>query len=100
VLFRSVTLSGAAGFYGALLGFGPADAPASWIPMRFIGTTTYLALAAGIVGAMPLQPMLESVRNRLKFGGVAEFAALSCVFLVAIAAAASETFHPFIYFRF
>jgi hypothetical protein len=32
--------------------------------------------------------------------GYAEFAALGCVFLSALAAGAGETYNPFIYFRF
>jgi len=77
------------------------------VPVQFIGPATYVALAAGIVGAMPLWPAISRFRASLQVAprwiqaaGVAEFAALALVFASALATAAGDTYHPFIYFRF
>jgi alginate O-acetyltransferase complex protein AlgI len=106
VLFRSFSIYAALGFFQVLAGFGAAP-PDSWIPTRFIGPATYAALLAGIIGAGPLKPILGrlSLGARTPAGwtrvaGIAEFAALSGVFVAALAAAASDTYNPFIYFRF
>lgn len=101
VLFRSATVPGAMGFYTALAGFGSAVPPDSWIAVNFISPATYLAIAAGIAGATPLKNIFKNIEARFPtFSSAAEFAALSSVFIIALAATASDTFHPFIYFRF
>ncbi|HEY3742824.1 MAG TPA: MBOAT family O-acyltransferase [Bryobacteraceae bacterium] len=101
VLFRSATLPAAMDFYAALAGFGSSAPPDSWIAVKYIGPATYVALAAAIAGATPLKSIFKNLEARFPaFTGPAEFTALSAVFLAALASTASDTFHPFIYFRF
>lgn len=97
ILFRSFSLHYALGFSKSLLGFG-GELPKSWIALQFISPVTYLAIVAGLIASVPLRPMFEGRRTAIV--RVAEFAGLSCVFVAVMAAAAGDTYNPFIYFRF
>ena len=102
ILFRSASLHYAAGFTKALIGFGGA-LPQDWVATQFIGPATFAAIAAGVVGAVPLKPAFASLQLTPRWrlaAGVAEFASLTCVFAAVLATAAGNTYNPFIYFQF
>ena len=106
ILFRSLTLHHAFYFAESLLGYG-GPLPPDWLPLQFIGPATYAAILAGIVGATPVWPAVARFRANQRIAprwtqlmGIAEFAALAVVFASALATAAGDTYHPFIYFRF
>lgn len=101
ILFRSPTLHYALGFSKALLGFGGGALPRDWIATQFINPATYVAIAAGVVAAIPLKSFFAGAAPHwTPAARIAEFAALSCVFIAVLATAAGDTYNPFIYFRF
>ena len=112
VFFKADTLSGALTYLHALIG-GASGAPTAYAPAFFLSADVWLALTAGVIGAMPLLPLLGRWRERLvaPAPGVAllgrdwAFAVASTAALVALLLASSlqiaaGTYSPFIYFRF
>ncbi|MDE3156053.1 MAG: MBOAT family protein [Acidobacteriota bacterium] len=111
VFFRADTFTAAAGFLKAMAGFG-AGAPAPYDAAYFLNHQVVLALAAGLIGSLPLVPALRSRLDRLAAaaGGPAALLAWSdglvttVVLLVLFGASvlfvAAGTYNPFIYFRF
>ena len=78
-----------------------------------VNRTLVIALVAGILGSLPLAPMLdglitrivgasEGMRSRLVdlTAGLGEFALLAAIFIASTALSAAGTYNPFIYFRF
>ena len=87
VLFRSATIPAAWGFVKSLAGLGGKPL----LDAQFLGPATYVALAAGVIAAVPWP---------VKLPHLLEFALLSLVFVAAVAGIAGDTYKPFIYFRF
>ena len=102
VLFRSDTFGNALTFYRALAGMGSGISPYSvgWFVTPDVG----LALAAGVLFAMPVVPAMSNLMER--YASVAPaFAVVRMVYTMAILFActlslASGTHNPFLYFRF
>lgn len=105
VFFRADTLPGALGFLGAMFGRG-VGAPTPFALGFYLTPELGLALAAGVIGAMPVVPWLRrwqlsftSPWPRLGLDTVAT-ALLMAVFVAAVMQMAANTYNPFIYFRF
>ncbi|MBL8859437.1 MAG: MBOAT family protein [Planctomycetes bacterium] len=124
VFFRAVDLNHALGFLQTLFGLGgeklvhlphpPIDD--AWVsagalhPMAsFANILTWIAVAAGVVGATPwlprvgdwVQRLAEKGRTGLAFAfEMAGIVALAFIFLQAAMGLASGAYNPFIYFRF
>ncbi len=105
VFFRSDNLPAALDYLRAMFGLGDAQMPAvrlSWYLTREVR----LALAAGIIGSMPIVPYLRSLAMSAASGWrglaaeAAGTAALVAVFLAALLQVAARSYNPFIYFRF
>ena len=105
VLFRCDTLAHAMSFYAALAGFASGDALRTPVA-EYLDPLLAIALACGVVGAMPIGAMLRRnvPRAGLSRGGVASISIeLVWIGLLATASAAwlaAGTYNPFIYFRF
>jgi alginate O-acetyltransferase complex protein AlgI len=109
VFFRADTLSGAFAFLEAMVGFGAA-APTPFAVTWYLTPELCLALAAGVIGAMPLAPMLARWRDRTLEATMAPAFALgvaagnTAILALLLAASmmqvAARTYNPFIYFRF
>ncbi len=78
-----------------------------------VNRTLVLALVAGVLGSVPLAPLLagaidraaaaaEGAKARLVdlTAGLGEFALVAAIFIASTALCAAETYNPFIYFRF
>jgi alginate O-acetyltransferase complex protein AlgI len=106
-LFRSETLTHAAGYFRALAGIGGAD-PAIHPAASFVTPEILLAGIAAVAGATPLpaaagrrllaRPASSTVRACLREG--ASVTALALVLVLCTLKLASGTHNPFIYFRF
>lgn len=109
VFFRAETLSGALAFLAAM-GGRDATAPTPFTLQWFLTPVLWIALAAGIVGSMPIGPLLDRWRLRclarradhgLSWGlSLASVGMLALVLVAAIVQIAARTYNPFIYFRF
>lgn len=112
VFFRSETLAGALDYLGAMAGSIGAGAAAEPL-MTFLKPEVAVALAAGVIGSLPVFPLLQrlfagpstatdSRPARLGNSLVSSTAALYllAVALLAIAAISTGTYNPFIYYRF
>jgi alginate O-acetyltransferase complex protein AlgI len=78
-----------------------------------VNRTLVIALIAGILGSLPLAPMLDRLINLMVgatdglaarllalTAGLGEFALLAAIFIASTALSAAGTYNPFIYFRF
>ncbi len=105
VFFRADTLSGALAFVVAMFGGGRAE-PTPLTLAFYLTPELWLALLAGVVGAMPLVPALGRWRQSLArpWSALAidtvGTVALMTVLVAAIMQMAANTYNPFIYFRF
>jgi alginate O-acetyltransferase complex protein AlgI len=107
VLFRSETLTQAAGYYAALGGAAQGDPARHPLP-EFLDPFVFVTLVAAIVFATPLARTMGRWRDRLgaRAGAAgalaisADVAWLALVFVIASAFLAAGTYNPFIYFRF
>jgi alginate O-acetyltransferase complex protein AlgI len=116
VFFRSLTLSDAGAYLGALFGLGSGNSDV-YYPGLYLHGQALAALAVGIIGSFPVVPALSRAwQGRLSafrtgegrlmravfiFGGaVLENAVAAALFLGAVLALIGGTFHPFIYARF
>jgi alginate O-acetyltransferase complex protein AlgI len=109
VFFRADTLPGALAFLAAM-GGRDATAPTPFTLQWFLTPMLWLALAAGIVGSMPIGPLMDRWRvrsvergedARLSWGlSLASVGAIALVLVAAIVQIAARTYNPFIYFRF
>jgi len=112
VLFRAETLPYAWSYARAMVGFGAGDN--SWETLSlFLSGSLVLALAMGIVGSMRIIPgiktvcanIVQSVRGgfsvaiRVLFAS-SELVLLFGLFIISMMQLASDTYNPFIYFRF
>ncbi|MGD0390446.1 MAG: MBOAT family protein [Tepidisphaeraceae bacterium] len=112
VFFRSDTFAGA-GQYLTRMAFLGSSSSAFFTLSQCVNRALILALAAGVIGSLPIVPLLGSAfdravaaadgaRSRLVdlTAGMGEFAALSAIFLASTALSAAGTYNPFIYFHF
>ncbi len=112
VFFRAETFSRAGIVLTALAGRAHASNLRVY-PELYLTPDLVLALGAGILGAMPIIPSLQSLRQRLLARGPGWFsgswdallssAELAAYLLLLVASAtqlAAGTYNPFIYFRF
>ncbi|MEQ1893739.1 MAG: MBOAT family protein [Planctomycetota bacterium] len=118
VFFRADSLGQALGFLGAILGRAPVpvDVSGVLVPARAVhlfsahaDLLTWIALAAGILGAMPWLPRLaawldaRAARGHTRARALCEVAGLGALVLVFVHVAmalAAGGYNPFIYFRF
>jgi len=120
VLFRADTLAGALAYLRAMAGFGLAE-PTPYLVGWYLTPELWIALAAGVIGSMPIGPWFAALRASmahrmseaasdsggesisriagpvLAFGGVVSVAVVLFASIVQIA---GRTYNPFIYFRF
>jgi alginate O-acetyltransferase complex protein AlgI len=121
VLFRADTLAGALAYLRAMAGLGLV-APTPYLVGWYLTPELWIALAAGVVGSMPVGPTLTAIRVRatraaasygtsdsgtasaakiagpvFALGGVLSIA---FVLFASIVQIAGRTYNPFIYFRF
>jgi alginate O-acetyltransferase complex protein AlgI len=105
VLFRCDTLHHAAAYYAALAGHAAGDPLLHPLAER-LDRLTAVALALGVVFAMPLAPRLATLRERFaaaRAGALvltADVAGQGALLLLAASFLAGGTYNPFIYFRF
>ncbi len=104
VFFRAETLPGALAFLGAMAGLTTAASPPFAVGW-FLTPKVALALAAGMIGATPIVPLLArrleaAVPARLWTVEAAATAVLALVFLSSVLQIAGRSYDPFIYFRF
>ncbi len=102
VFFRADTLSAALDYLGAMAGLGGLSPN---LVGFYLNPMVKLALAAGIIGATPIVPLVNSALDRplwqAGFGvGILRLGALSAIFAMCIMLSAAQTYNPFIYFRF
>ncbi len=105
VFFRADTLSDALAFIAAMGGLGPAAATPLTLAY-YLTPELALALAAGIVGSMPIVPALARWHASLSgawrpFGlDTAATLSLMTILCASLMQLAANTYSPFIYFRF
>ena len=104
VIFRAPSLSSALEMFRAM--FVPA-APAAEavLALERIAPASWLALAAGIVGSLPVAPWLAGRAGRLKelprrCLGAVSYAAAAALFVICALAVSGGNFQPFIYNQF
>jgi alginate O-acetyltransferase complex protein AlgI len=106
VFFRAENLTAALSFLRAMAGFSHGNLT-EFYPALFLDSATLLALAAGVIGSMPVIPKLADLLARKPHPGAMESALgfarlglLSALFLLCAVQLAAGTYNPFIYFRF
>jgi alginate O-acetyltransferase complex protein AlgI len=105
VFFRAPDLPTAITYLAAMFGFSDAPMPAVRLTW-YLTPEVRLALLAGIVGSMPVVPVLRTLSERASGywqGWATEAAAtvaLVAVFLAALLQVAARSYNPYIYFRF
>jgi alginate O-acetyltransferase complex protein AlgI len=104
VFFRADSLTDALSFLEAMAGLSAAvpALPATW----YLTPEVWLALAAAIIGSMPIASLLASLNRRrmraprLTVFDAATVAALTLILWASMAQVAARSYNPFIYFRF
>jgi len=99
VLFRAETMAAAGSYLAALSGIGSTPLADPEIS-RYLPLDVLLAIAVGMIASVPLRIWRPRWKWVLPLAPAAEFAALACVFVIAVAVASAGTYNPFIYFRF
>jgi alginate O-acetyltransferase complex protein AlgI len=112
VFFRAETMPHALGFIGAMAGRAAGDGIEYHMSM-YVSTELWLALFLGVLGSMPLLPLLQKRQERLMTGlkgsegilfdggvRVLKLALLIFIFVASAALSSAGTYNPFIYFRF
>lgn len=112
VVFRADTLSHALSFLAAMGGFGRGDG-IEYHAGLYLDTRLALALVVGVVGALPLLPLITSAWQRATASDTSPVAlvvdsvltvgstvGLGFIFLGSAMALLAGTHNPFIYFRF
>jgi alginate O-acetyltransferase complex protein AlgI len=112
VLFRSNTLSQAAGMLAAMAGFARGTGLEYHLSL-YIDAEVAIALIVGVVASTPALPLLaHSLRRRRKvlelaarrqfdtLAAVGELGLLMLIFLLSLSWMAAGTYSPFLYFRF
>jgi alginate O-acetyltransferase complex protein AlgI len=112
VFFRSNTFAGA-GQYLVRMTFLGSNSSAFFTMAQCVNRALVLAVAAGVIGSLPIVPLLGSAFDRAVAAaggagswlvdltaGTGEFVALSAIFVASTALSAAGTYNPFIYFHF
>jgi alginate O-acetyltransferase complex protein AlgI len=112
VFFKSNTFTAAGEFLGRMAFVGD-NASAFFTMKQCVTRTLVIAVAAGVIGSMPVAAWMGMAIDRAGAtarggrrwlvdltAGFAELAAMVAIFLASTALAASNTYNPFIYFRF
>jgi alginate O-acetyltransferase complex protein AlgI len=104
VFFRADTLAHARVFLRSMVGLGPVEGIEHSVA-RYLDRPVQLALVVGVIISMPTVPMVSAwiEGRRPVVDGVGRvFAVLAIVslFLLGAMQVASDTYNPFIYFRF
>jgi len=109
VFFRAESLPGALAMLGAMAGAG-TGAPTTFGPGFYLTPEVWLALGAGVLGSMPVGPMLATRLTRASaddaapaLGSLASagtVVALLALLSASLMLSAAGTYSPFIYFRF
>jgi alginate O-acetyltransferase complex protein AlgI len=101
VLFRAPTLAGAMAFLWAMTGLGPSM-PTPFAVSWHLTPEVAIALAAGVIGSMPIIPWLARRARHAPPAGLewASVAALSLILLASVLQMAARSYSPFIYFQF
>jgi alginate O-acetyltransferase complex protein AlgI len=107
VFFRADSFSSAIVMLQAMAGFAGA-LPTAYAPAWYLTPEVIVVLVAGVIGSTPIVALLGRWRDdagaaapgRAAAWDVAATAALTLVFVGAIARTAAGTYNPFIYFRF
>jgi alginate O-acetyltransferase complex protein AlgI len=112
VLFRSPSLSFAGVYLAALAGFASGRGEEQFATL-YLNPAVALALAAGILGSLPLSEVGAAALTRLRsilhgpaanllevLEGMAGTVALGAILLLCAMAMAAESYNPFIYYRF
>jgi alginate O-acetyltransferase complex protein AlgI len=109
VFFRADSLPAAVAFLKALAGV-TAQSTTPYTIRWFLTPELGAALAAGIIGSMPIVPTLAAWRARVNEQGgrvglttgadLAGATALVMLLVASIMQIAARTYNPFIYFRF
>ncbi len=101
VLFRAPGLSAALAYMGRML--TPVFAGAACTATRFLDGRTILLLVLGVLLCGPLQSLCKKLHDAVfsrETTGWLQIAALIALFLYDIMLLVSNTYNPFIYFRF
>jgi alginate O-acetyltransferase complex protein AlgI len=106
VFFRADTFPEACAYLQTMAGFGPRAPTTHHLPL-YIDNVTLLALAAGLIGSMPVAKLMGNLNSSLSrqpaldiAGSLVRVAALSFLFILCTMQLAAGTYNPFIYFRF
>jgi len=112
VLFRCETLSQAGDYFQALVGLG-AGFGVGPEAAAYLTNDLWFALIAGVILAMPTVPVLEQLHSRSLMTrrgpgarrerlvvDVLRGVGVGVVLLVSVMAVSSDTYNPFIYYRF
>jgi alginate O-acetyltransferase complex protein AlgI len=112
VFFRANTFT-AAGQFLMRMAFLGGSGSAFFTTAQCVNRTLVVALIAGILGSLPLAPLLGGAIDRAVAtadgmksmlvdltAGLGEFALLAAIFIASTALSAAGTYNPFIYFRF
>jgi alginate O-acetyltransferase complex protein AlgI len=97
VFFRADSFGHALAMLGAMAGLS-GGAPTAYSASWYVTPELMLALAAGIVGSMPILPALARVRLQPAYA--LAHAALLLLLAASVLLIAARTYNPFIYFRF
>ena len=104
VLFRAESLPQTAAFLAAMLGFGATGGAGLQTALRLLDPYFCVFLGIAAVGATPLPAKLfRAFADRCKHPAVPELLSMLlsvCVLLLCLMALASQSYNPFIYFRF
>jgi alginate O-acetyltransferase complex protein AlgI len=112
VFVRAETFAQSMVMLKVMMGLGAGVASTAALS-AYLNASLCLALAAGIIGSVPLIPWLRAWQERLIAGahgartifletgaGVLELTALAFVFLASVSLSAAGTYRAFIYFRY
>ena len=104
VIFRAPSIGSALGMFRAMFTFAAPSAEAVLALERF-GPAVWLALAAGIVGSLPVVPWLAGRVDRMSGASrsclrAISYLAVIALFAVCALAASGGNFQPFIYNQF
>ena len=98
VVFRAATVAEAVTVLRAMF-TGFALTPASTLALERVSPAVWCALAAGVIGSLPVGPWIKK-RLDGKWLEFSSYAASAALFVLCLLAAAGSSFQPFIYAQF